>query len=100
VLAARNRVAASPRQESGPVPSWVAGATSAIRATESRARWARDLAAALATLEPDERSFVQLSYFDGLPHAQIAERACLPVESVSRAIAAGMLQLARVLEGP
>jgi DNA-directed RNA polymerase specialized sigma24 family protein len=77
----------------------VAGATSAIRAAESRARWAGDVAAALATLRPDQRSFVQLSYFDGVPHTQIAEQARLPVESVSRAIAAGMLQLARVLEG-
>jgi RNA polymerase sigma factor (sigma-70 family) len=98
VVFATNRVAVSPSHESCPVPSWVAGATSAIRAAESRARWAQDLAAAMATLPPDQRSFVQLSYFDGLPHAQIAEQARLPVESVSHAIAAGMQQLARELE--
>lgn len=97
---ATNRVAVSPSHESCPAPSWVDGATSAIRPAESRARWARDLAAALATLRPDQQSFVQLSYLDGLAHAQIAEQARLPVESVSRAIAAGMQQLARVLERP
>lgn len=95
---ATNRVAVSPSHESCPVPSWVAGATSAIRPAESRARWARDLEAAMATLRPDQRSFVELSYFDGLAHAQIAEQARLPVESVSRAIAAGMQQLARLLQ--
>jgi RNA polymerase sigma factor (sigma-70 family) len=99
VVFATNKVAArQPRHES--VPSWVAGATSAIRAAESRARWARDLVAALEALEPDQRSFVQLSYFDGLPHAQIAERARVPVASVSHAIAAALQQLARVLERP
>jgi RNA polymerase sigma factor (sigma-70 family) len=98
VVFATNRVAASPSHEPDPVPSWVAGATSAIRAAESRTRWAREVAAALGTLPPDQRSFVQLSYFDGLPHAQIAEQARLPVASVSHAIAAGMQQLARALE--
>jgi RNA polymerase sigma factor (sigma-70 family) len=93
-----NRVAGSPDNESGPDPSWVAGATSAIRAAESRARWARDVAKALETLAPAERSFVQLSYFDGLGHAQIAEQAGVSTTSVSRTIAAGMRELARALE--
>jgi RNA polymerase sigma factor (sigma-70 family) len=98
VLSAANKVAASPSHEWNSVPSWVAEATSAIRAAESRARWAQDLTAALGSLPPDQRSFVELSYFDGLAHTQIAERARVPVESVSRAIAAGMQQLALVLE--
>jgi RNA polymerase sigma factor (sigma-70 family) len=67
-------------------------------AAESRARWAEDLIQALGTLRPDERSFVQLSYFDGLPHAQIAEQDHVPVANVSQVIAAAMQQLARVLE--
>lgn len=81
-----------------PDPGWAAGATSAIRAAESRKRWAQEVAQALETLRPDERSFVQLSYFDGLGHAQIAEQAGVPAESVPRVIAAGMRQLARMLE--
>lgn len=95
---ATNSVADSSDDESGPAPSWGAGATSAIRAAESRDRWARDVASALGSLQPDERSFVQLSYFHGLAHAQIAEQARVSVENVSRAIATGMLQLTRVLE--
>ena len=95
---ATHRVAVSPSHESCPVPSSVAEATSAIRQAQSRTRWAQDLAAAMATLRPDQRSFVELSYFDGLPLAEIAQAARLPVGSVSRAIAAGMEQIARVLE--
>ena len=91
-------VADSSTQESGPDPSWAAGATSAIRASESRVRWAREVAQALENLRPDERVFLQLSYFDGLGHAQIAEQAGVPLATVSRGIAAGMRHLARALE--
>ena len=91
-------VARLPGTDPSPGPNWAPRATSAIRAAESRARWARDVAQALETLRPDERCFIQLSYFDGLGHAQIAERAGVSASIVSRAIAAGMRQLALMLE--
>ena len=47
-------VADSSSEESGPDPSWAAGATSAIRASESRVRWAREVAQALAKHALDE----------------------------------------------
>jgi RNA polymerase sigma factor (sigma-70 family) len=98
VVFGSDRAADSAGHDSGTDPPGPAGVTSASRAAEGRARWAQDVAAALGTLPPDERYFVQLSYFDGLPHAEIAEQARLPVANVSHAIAAAMQQLARALE--
>lgn len=38
--------------------------------------------AALATLPPDQRDVVQLSFVDGLSHSEIAERLALPIGTV------------------
>lgn len=93
-----NRVADSPGMDQRPDPNWAAGAVLALRAAESRVSWARDVAAALATLSPDERSFIQFSYVDGMHHDQIAAQLGVPVSTVSRTIAVGMQRLALLIE--
>jgi RNA polymerase sigma factor (sigma-70 family) len=65
-----------------------------MRAAESRTAWAQDVARALDSLPPAERSFIVLSYFEGLGHAQIAARAGVPLATVSRAIATGLQRIA------
>jgi DNA-directed RNA polymerase specialized sigma24 family protein len=65
---------------------------------DDRVRWAADVRDALATLRLDEQTFIRASYFDGQLHSSIAERAGLPVASVSRTISNGMRRLTRILE--
>jgi DNA-directed RNA polymerase specialized sigma24 family protein len=98
VAFALKRVAHSPSVAPGPDPHWSVDATMAIRAAESRTEWARDVAFALESLPAAARSFVALSYFEGLGHAQIAARAGVPIATVSRAIAAGLQQIARAMQ--
>jgi RNA polymerase sigma factor (sigma-70 family) len=77
---------------------WSVEAAAAIRAAESRTVWAQDVARALESLPPADRSFVALSYFEGLGHAQIAARAGVPLATVSRAIAAAMQHIASAIQ--
>ena len=93
-----NQAALPPCVEAHADPTWAHTALSQRHATESRASWARELVQALASLSADERSYIRLSYIDGLHHDQIAARVGIPVSAVSRAIALGMQRLAPLLE--
>ena len=77
---------------------WSVEAAAAIRAAETRTLWAQDVARALESLPPADRSFIALSYFEGLGHAQIAARAGVPLATVSRAIAAAMQHIASAMQ--
>jgi DNA-directed RNA polymerase specialized sigma24 family protein len=81
-----------------PDPDWSVEAAAAIRAAESRTVWAQDVARALESLPRAERSFIALSYFEGLGHAQIAARAGVPLATVTRAIAAAMQHIASTMQ--
>ena len=52
---------------------------------------------ALAQLRPDERAAIQLAFFDGLTHGEIAEALELPVGTVKARIRRGMAKLQRPL---
>ena len=65
-------------------------------ASEERMR-ARE---ALALLRPDEREVVDLFYWSGLTHAEIAEQLDLPLGTVKTRIRRGLLRLRDALASP
>jgi RNA polymerase sigma-70 factor (ECF subfamily) len=54
---------------------------------------------ALAQLNPEQRSALELAYFGGLSHSEIAERLGRPLGTVKTQIRTGMQRLAVTLAG-
>jgi RNA polymerase sigma-70 factor (ECF subfamily) len=54
---------------------------------------------ALADLAPDQREAIELAYFSGLSHSEMAEQTGLPLGTVKTRIRLGMLHLRKLL-GP
>jgi RNA polymerase sigma-70 factor (ECF subfamily) len=54
---------------------------------------------ALADLAPNQRKAIELAYFSGLTHSEMAEQTGLPLGTVKTRIRLGMLHLRRIL-GP
>lgn len=54
---------------------------------------------AMADLAPDQREAIELAYFSGLSHSEMAEQTGLPLGTVKTRIRLGMLHLRRLL-GP
>ncbi|MDH3624974.1 MAG: sigma-70 family RNA polymerase sigma factor [Myxococcales bacterium] len=63
----------------------------------SNTRWHQALRQAFATLDADQRAVLELSYFLGMSHGQIAETLNLPVGTVKSRILAGMRALRAML---
>ena len=57
----------------------------------------RKVQAALATLSPEQREAVELAYFSGLTHFELAERLGLPLGTVKTRIRLGMMKLRELL---
>jgi RNA polymerase sigma-70 factor (ECF subfamily) len=53
---------------------------------------------ALAGLPTDERQVIELAYFDGLTHRQIAQRLALPDNTVKHRMRLGLQRLGTVVE--
>jgi RNA polymerase sigma-70 factor (ECF subfamily) len=72
------------------------------RATPERAYadagQAQSVRRALNTLLPAQREVIELGFFDGLSHSEIAERLNLPVGTVKSRIRSGMLKLREILQ--
>jgi DNA-directed RNA polymerase specialized sigma24 family protein len=62
-----------------------------------RVRWAHHLNAGLATLEPEQRTVLKLSYFDSMTQATIADRLGLPISQIRGSAAKGLTLLALFL---
>ena len=58
----------------------------------------RSVTSALAHLNPDQREAIQLAYYSGLSHTQIAARLGQPLGTVKTRIRQGMIQLRELLE--
>ena len=84
----------TPLQELFDVPS---GAMSPERETEATQR-RRRIAAALRTLTPEQREAVQLAFFSGFSHTELAERLQQPLGTVKTRIRMGMMKLREQLE--
>lgn len=54
---------------------------------------------AMADLAPDQRQAIELAYFSGLSHSEMAEQTGLPLGTVKTRVRLGMMQLRRLL-GP
>lgn len=63
----------------------------------SSTRWHRALRQAFQRLDEDQRAVLELSYFLGMSHGEIAEALNLPVGTVKSRILAGMRELRAML---
>jgi len=63
----------------------------------SSTRWHQALRQAFKRLSEDQRAVLELSYFLGMSHGQIAEALNLPVGTVKSRILAGMRELRAML---
>lgn len=63
----------------------------------SSTRWHQALRKAFQRLKPEERAVLELSYFQGMSHGQIAECLALPIGTVKSRILAGMRSLRTLL---
>ncbi|HEX4966481.1 MAG TPA: sigma-70 family RNA polymerase sigma factor [Thermoanaerobaculia bacterium] len=57
----------------------------------------RQVAGALGALSPDQRRCIELAFFEGLTHTQIAERLAAPLGTVKSRILLGMNKLRQTL---
>jgi RNA polymerase sigma-70 factor (ECF subfamily) len=67
--------------------------TERLEATERRSR----VASALGILSPEQRHCIELAFFEGLTHTQIAERLQAPLGTVKSRILLGMNKLRQAL---
>ena len=77
----------------GPSPAVASGLEEAVRATERRHAVQR----ALMHLSPDERGTIELAYYQGLSHSEIAAKLGAPLGTVKTRIRLGMTRLRQEL---
>ncbi|MFZ0228345.1 MAG: sigma factor-like helix-turn-helix DNA-binding protein, partial [Mycobacterium sp.] len=53
---------------------------------------------AMADLSPDQREAIELAFFSGLSHTEVAAQKGLPLGTIKTRIRLGMMQLRKLLE--
>jgi RNA polymerase sigma-70 factor (ECF subfamily) len=84
------------RSEPGVAPGMGTSETRPDDETAARER-ERQVAAALATLSPPQRTAIELAFFEGLSHSEIAERLHEPLGTVKTRVRLGMQKLRETL---
>lgn len=96
----RSRKETKRREEGGADLSAFATASASpeedILAGQNRMR----VRAAVAILPPEQREAIELAYFSGLSHSELASRLGQPLGTVKTRIRLGMMKLRSVLESP
>ncbi|MFN0122940.1 MAG: sigma-70 family RNA polymerase sigma factor [Blastocatellia bacterium] len=96
----RMRAAAWLRRDAAPIEDALPHAVSGdspendLQVTETGQR----VRAALAQLKPGQRQLIEVAYFDGLSHQELADHFRLPLGTVKTRIRAGMLRLRELLD--
>lgn len=67
-----------------------------ILATDGSAELRRTLKSALEQLQPEQRDLIELAYFYGMTHSDIAEQLDLPLGTVKTRIRLGMQKLRQI----
>jgi len=62
-----------------------------------RARAMDKVRGAMQTMPPPQRSALEMAYFEGLTHTEIAEKTGEPLGTIKTRIRTGLLSLRRVL---
>jgi RNA polymerase sigma-70 factor (ECF subfamily) len=85
--------------EGEPLPVDVADPAADVAGAVWRAEQRRTVSAGLATLPPVQRQAVELAYFGGLTHAEIAATQGAPLSTVKTRLALGLRKLGDFLAG-
>lgn len=94
----RSRTARSDREERSVLDGAQPTTTEPLGSSELEAEERRrGVAAALATIPPEQRRAIELAFFSGLTHREIAERLATPLGTVKSRILLGMNKLREVL---
>lgn len=95
-LRARRPTAVSDRgSDRGGTPDPLAALPAAgdLEAESATREWESICRAAIGELPADQREVLELSYFDGLTHTEIAERTATPLGTVKTRIRLGLMKL-------
>lgn len=68
---------------------------------DSRVEWQdrETISAALRQLDPEDRRLIELAFFDGLTHTELAKRLSLPLGTVKTRIRSAVQQMRNLLKG-
>ena len=64
-----------------------------VEADSATRQWETLCRSAMAELPPDQRRVLELAYFDGLTHQEIAERTAAPLGTVKTRVRLGLMKL-------
>ena len=89
----RTRKPAAPRSPTGADPLERIPAAGDIEAESAAREWESECRAAIGKLPSEQREALDLAYFEGLTHSEIAQRTGTPLGTVKTRIRLGLMKL-------